>query len=484
MRRFALAGLVFCVLATVAIPSSASLPAQRGVTEPASERSGRTGNLIATVQSPQIPAFGGEAKREALVAAARASISAVLGRSGLARVRSIPELGAVAVRPARGQGLARARRELEADPAVGRVELERYRTLRYVPDDPALRAHDPRAPSDDVYQWNLRQEGFGRAWERTQGRRAKLAVIDTGIDGDHFDLASRIVYSRGYDYAECGGALEPPCTGPLHDEVGHGTHVAGLACGVGNNGQGLAGAAFRCKLIVEKASDSDALDDSLVAKSITDATNHGADVINMSFGGAGGSGVIDDALDYAYRRDVVLVAAASNNDTTYQGTPASHLQPNGSGGRLRSGKGLVVTAAGHNDRRAWFGPGRGTGISLAAYGSASAACAIRSDCGVFSTFPDNLTTIDTGDPIHGAPPCGNCRVSFGGLDDFAYLEGTSMATPQVAGAAALIRSKRPRMDNVRVLRIIKRTASADRFTNSLGWGILNAGRAVRIAARR
>ena len=181
---------------------------------------------------------------------------------------------------------------------------------------------------------------------------------------------------------------------------------------------------------------------------------------------------------------MVLVAAASNNDTIHQGTPASHLQPNGSGRRLRSGKGLVVTAAGHNDRRAWFGPGRGTGISLAAYGSASFACAIRSDCGIFSTFPANLTTIEAGDPVHGAPPCGNCRVGFQGSNDFAYLEGTSMAAPQVAGAAALIRSKRPRIDNHRVLRIIKRTASGDRFTSSLGWGILKAGRAVRVAARR
>lgn len=483
MRRFALGGLVFCVSAAVAIPGEAS-PTAPGGTARTGERSGRTGNLVVTVRSPQITALPGEAKRKALMAVARGRISAVLDRSGLTRVRSIPELGAVAIRPAPGQSLARARRELEADPAVRRVELERYRTLRDLPNDPALRARDPRAPSDDFYQWNLRQERFGSAWERTRGRRAKLAVIDTGIDGAHFDLAGRIVYSRGYDYADCGGALEPACTGPKHDEVGHGTHVAGLACGAGHNGQGLAGGAFRCKLIVEKASDNETLDDSLVAKSITDATNHGADVINMSFGGPGASGVINDALDYAYRRDVVLVAAASNNDTTHQGTPASHLQPNGSGDRLRSGKGLVVTAAGHNDRRAWFGPGRGSGISLAAYGSASVACAIRSDCGIFSTFPGNPTTIEMGNPVQGEPPCGNCRVGFQGSDDFAYLEGTSMATPQVAGAAALIRSKRPRIDNARVLRIIKRTASADRFTNSLGWGILNAGRAVRVAARR
>ncbi len=419
----------------------------------------------------------GETGARTLLDAARGRISAVLDRSRALPVRSIPELGAVAVRPAAGQSLARARRELEADPAVRRVELERYRTLRYLPlpDDPALTMHDSRAPSNRVYQWNLRQERFGRAWKRTRGRRAKLAVIDTGIDGEHFDLAERIVYSKGYDYADCGGVAQPQCTGPEYDEVGHGTHVAGLACGAGNNGQGVAGAAFRCKLLIEKASDAFSLEDSVIARSITDATNHGADVINMSFGGPGGSGVIDRALDYAYRHDVVLVATASNDDTTHQGTPASHLQPNGTGDRLGSGKGLVVTAAGHNDRRAWFRPGHGTGISLAAYGSASAACQIRPDCGIFSTFPDNLTLIET--------ECGACRASFQGSDDFAYMEGTSMAAPQVAGAAALIRSKRPGMDNTRVLRIIKRTANGRHFRNSLGWGILNAGRALARAAR-
>ena len=483
MRRLGVAGLVFCALVGVAIPSEASPPAQPAGAPPAADRSGRTGNLIAWVRSPPIAVPGQAAKRGALLDAVRRRVSAVLDRSGLSRARSIPELGAVAVGPAPGQGLARARRELEADPAVRRVELERYRTLRYLPDDPALSSRDPRAPSSDFYQWNLRRERFGRAWRRTRGTRARLAVIDTGVDGEHVDLGWRIVYSKGYDYDGCGGTLEPDCTGPRYDEVGHGTHVAGQACGAGNNGHGVAGAAFRCKLIVEKASDSQSLDDSLVAKSIVDAANHRADVISMSFGGPGASGIIKDALDYAYRRDVVLVAAASNGDTDHQGMPARYLQPNGTGDRIRSGKGLVVTAAGHNRRRAWFRPGYGTGVSLAAYGSASAACVIRTDCGIFSTFPDNPTTIELGDPIQGEPPCGNCRASFRGSNDFAYLEGTSMATPQVAGAAALLRSKRPGMDNARVLRIIKRTASGRRFSNALGWGILNAGRAVRIAAR-
>jgi serine protease len=203
----------------------------------------------------------------------------------------------------------------------------------------------------------------------------------------------------------------------------------------------------------------------------------------MSFGGGQQSATIDHALDFAYEHNVVLVAAASNNHDINQGDPASHLQPTGTGDDIHSGKGLVVTAAGHNGRPAWFRPGHGTGISLAAYGSASGRCRSHSDCGIFSTFPSNDTLIEEGSIIDGEPGCGSCRTTFGGSDDFAYLEGTSMATPQVAAAAALIRSKRPHMKNTEVMRIIKRTASKSHFSDGLGWGILNAGRAVKRAAR-
>ena len=250
MRRLGVAGLVFCALAAVAIPSAASPPAQPAPAPPAADRSGRTGNLIAMVRSPRIVAPAGEAMREALLDAARGRIEAVLDRSGLPRVRSIPELGAVAVRPAPGQGLARARRELEADPAVRRVELERYRTLRYLPDDPALTRRDARAPSNDFYQWNLRQERFRKAWKRTRGRRAKLAVIDTGIDGGHFDLAAA---DRLFEGLRLRRLRWRPRSRPAR---GRGTTRSGTArtspgwpAGRATTATGSAGAAFKCKLI-------------------------------------------------------------------------------------------------------------------------------------------------------------------------------------------------------------------------------------------
>src|SRR5688572_9031418 len=113
MRRLRLAGLVLCALAAVTVPSAAA-PAPQGAAPPAPEGLGRTGNLIALMRSPRILAPAGEALGKARLDVARGRISVVLDRSGLPRVRSIPELGAVAVRPAPGQSLARARRDLEA----------------------------------------------------------------------------------------------------------------------------------------------------------------------------------------------------------------------------------------------------------------------------------------------------------------------------------------------------------------------------------
>src|SRR4029453_7175654 len=98
---------------------------------------------------------------------------------------------------------------------------------------------------------------------------------------------------------------------------------------------------FACGLIVEKSD----LTDASIADSIVDATKRGADVINMSFGGPGNSKVIEDAVEFAWTRDVILVAAASNEDSKRQGIPAELLQPNGTGPKLEKGKGLVVTAA-------------------------------------------------------------------------------------------------------------------------------------------
>ena len=174
-----------------------------------------------------------------------------------------------------------------------------------------------------------------------------------------------------------------------------------------------------------------------------------------------------------------MVAAADNDDTDQdgnptesQGIPADYLQPVGSGPDIKRGTGLVVTAAQYDGSRAWFGPGLGTGISMAAFGSAGEGMR-----GIFSSFPTGVTEIET------LEFCGICRGDLGGDERFGYLEGTSMATPQVSGAAALIRSARPKLSATKVIGLLKRTATSQGqgFTNELGWGILNANRAVKAA---
>lgn len=393
-------------------------------------------------------------------------ISALVGSERFRAADRLPAFGAVAIEPDRGEDLASLRSRLERDPRVATVEIEfRRQLLRrrrpLTPNDPALLPSDPIAPAGAPRQWNLLNENFRRAWRFNRGGRTKLAIIDSGIDAGNPDLAPRLTAVVDQDRFS---------NRPGFDDYGHGTHVAGLACANGNDGVGMVGAAFRCQLISERTD----LSDSSIASSIYDATNRGARVISMSLGGPGGSAILESALDYAYSKDVVLVAAAANDpDASDQGEPASYLQPSGSGPILGGGKGLVVTAAQFDGTRASFG-GRGSQISIAAYGEAGG-----SSPGIFSRFPSNSTELEEGTLIPPTSGC-ECRTTFGGDSRFAYIEGTSMATPQVAGAAALLRSFRPDLSALRVRTVLEKTAGGHgTWSPELGWGILNAGRALR-----
>lgn len=402
-------------------------------------------------------------------AAASASRAAVLDRlgdaaaeAGLGLERTVPEVGLGTIDLPPGESVG----ELRADLAAGGVEAIVEPNVRLelrAAADPALTTADPDAPNGDIFQWNLRRSGFVRAWTRSDGSRASVAVIDTGSEAAHPDLGPAIAHAFDHDSTLLHGGAD-------RDENGHGTHVAGLACGEGGNGYGIAGGGYGCELLVYKTD----LTVASIAESIVDASEREVDVINMSFGGDEESKALERAVKLAAERDVVLVAAASNEDTTDQGFPASYLQPPGSAPNLDRGTGLVVTAAQYDGARAWFAPGRGNGISLAAYGSAG-----PQNRGIFSSFPEATTELET------VELCATCRGALQGDSRFAYLEGTSMATPQVSGAAALIRSRRPRMRAARVIRLLKLHASRqDGFSTELGWGVLNANGALRAALKK
>jgi subtilisin family serine protease len=126
--------------------------------------------------------------------------------------------------------------------------------------------------------------------------------------------------------------------------------------------------------------------------------------------------------------------------------------------------------------------GHGTGVSVAAYGDSSALPGSGHPNGlpgIFSTWPANTTSRESTCPA----PCP--RTSFGGDDRFGYLFGTSMATPQVSGLVALIRSANPGMAPSQVIRTIKLTASnGGKWSDPLGWGVIDAGKAVAVAGGR
>jgi subtilisin family serine protease len=398
------------------------------------------------------------------VAAARATAGAVIARHELRRAGPVvPEVGVLTVRPAPGETLTELRARLGADPRVAGVEREHRHTARFVPNDPAMTQPDPNA-GGQPFQWYLHRQGFPLAWDLNRGTGALVGVIDSGIDSNHPELAGKVALVRDLDGTTQG-------TG---DEVGHGTHVGGLACGAGDNAAGVVGAGFDCRLILEK---SDLTSSSVIA-ALVDAARSGAVVINMSFGGGRLSDGERRALNYALRHDVVLIAAAADSPIPEQGHPAKDLQPTGTAHKLDVGRGLVVTAADMSGKRASFA-GRGSQISLAAFGDTGPGSGAP---GLFSTFPANMTQIESGGSNPLAPPCPVCRTTFNGDNRYGYLSGTAMAAPQVAGAIALVRSANPKLGRISVVRLMKETAlRSGGWSTELGWGILNAHAAVQRA---
>ena len=434
MRPVALPACALALAVAFAAPASASES---------------TGRLLVSLQPGAVPTA---------VAAARDAVR-------------VPEIGLVTVRPRAGESLRALTRRLRADPRVRVVQREQRATPRAQPNDPALT--DPETavgtPAGTPVQWWPQRIGLFDAWDVARGAGALVAVIDSGIDGGHPDLSPKVRDTLDVD--PTGGV-----GGPLVDEAGHGSHVASLACAAIDNGIGIVGAGGDCGLLVAKTDFSDGS----VAQAIVDAADRGAEAITMSFGTDGRRDppqAIVDAINYAAERNAVLVAAAADVDTEEQGDPANILQPTGTGADLETNLGLSVTAATFYDRRASFA-GRGSQISLAAYGAFERGQGPR---GLLGAFPPTETDFERGDiGPPPTPPC-RCRTTFRGDQRYAYLQGTSMATAIVAGVAALVRDLNPDLRGSEVVRLLKETARrapGSGWNEDLGWGIVDAGAAV------
>ncbi len=278
-----------------------------------------------------------------------------------------------------------------------------------------------------------------------------IAVIDTGADLAAPDIGTKAPTT----YSVVGAGRD------VRDTVGHGTFVAALAAGSDTNGDGIAGFGGSAKLMVVQASRSQtAFTDFDEAAAIVWAIDHGARILNLSLGGPDTSTTERDAIAYAVKHGALVVTAVGNehaedNPVEY---PAALVQPVGSNGR--GGTGLSVGASDETGARADFSS-TGSHLSLVAPGT-------RVLSAISST----------------APNTGYARVAVPGAAAgiYAFGSGTSFATPEVAGAAALVWAANPQLTAQQVAQILKDTASNHGVWNdATGYGVLDAAAAVSAA---
>jgi serine protease len=473
MRRVA---FTISALAAIGLAASVSHSAARAASSDATSGTPlTTGRALIHVRTPAIPtgdSAAADAERSRRLGRSNELLDAVARRNGIPIAARSAGGGLIAT-DLDGGSIDRLRQRLAGDPLVESVGPEPAYRLMFTPNDPAFNSRDPHAPADDFAQWNLLGYGGQRAWDMARGNGGEVAILDTGVDVTHPDLAPRISGT-----VNCGGSS---CVGgSVTDTKGHGTHVAGLACATANNSYGISSVGFGCSIYAVKlgfALLGDGITETSIVNGIRAAADHGVDAINMSFGCGAADSSLKAAIDYAWARGAVPVAAADNNpdpatdpQCTYPDYPAQYVQADGSGPNLNAGEGLVVTSASHSGLRSSFAQ-KTAGVSVAAFGSAT-DLGSGGQQGILSTWPAGSVEFDSL----------GVRTSVNGDNRFAYLSGTSMSAPQVSGLVALMRSAKPGLTPAKIIRLIKLTASnCGHYGGGVGWGVIRADRAVGAA---
>ena len=398
----------------------------------------------------------GWATRRALVQSAHAP--------GAATVANAAGFHVPAALAARRETLLRAKR-LRADPDVRSADLNRVLRATAVPNDPGYR----------LQRWHYEMIGLPAAWDVTRGRvDVVVAVVDTGIVRSHPDLTGQLV--AGYDFVrdagnEDGDGLDadPEDPGCVLDggSVFHGTHVAGTVAAATGNAQGVAGVGWNVRVMPLRALDGCAGSGSSydIAQAVRYAAGlpndsgrvpaQAADVINLSLGvlaecDAGSQALFADVRE----RGVVVVAAAGNESTSQRSHPAAC--PNV----------IAVSALDSRGERAAY-TNFGSWVDVAAPGGD-----LRFDMQGDGQLDGVYSTHATGGGANRQPT-------------YRLLQGTSMATPHVAGVIALMRSVDPALGAATIDTMLEQgrltrdigTAGRD----DLGVGLIDAFAAVRAA---
>ena len=318
---------------------------------------------------------------------------------------------------------------LTSDPAVAEVTLDYIRTSTATPNDPFYGDLSGDSVPEQEYLSTVRMPD---AWDRSKGSLTPVvAVIDTGVNGQHPDLTGRTMSGMNFVPTTPVGIA----TGAASDDNGHGSMVAGIIAAETNNAEGIAGVAWTAKVMPVKVLDADGRgSDSNDIKGIDWAVSHGAKIINLSLGGPDDSPALHDAVKNAVSKGVFVVVAAGNSGSDEAEYPAAYPEAFAVG--ATDGQGAVTDFSTHGD---W--------VDMAAPG-----------WGIWST--DRFGSYDFGD-------------------------GTSFAAPVVSGVAVLLRTQNPTWTPAQIaarLRSTARDAGPRGIDPFYGAGVLDAGNALGAGA--
>jgi serine protease len=315
----------------------------------------------------------------------------------------------------------------------------------------------PGFPNDPLYkkQWHMRQIGMPEAWKLADGNGITVAVLDTGVAYEDYENFKLLEDLKGIEFVDGWDFVGNDAH--ANDDHAHGSHVTGTIAQVTNNGIGVAGVARNVKIMPLKVlSGSGSGSVAGIADAIRYAADKGAKVMNMSLGGAFPSRVLKKAVEYAHAKGVTVICAAGNESRNKVGYPAAY-------------PGAVAVSATQTDEDITFYSNTGKDIDIAAPGGNtrdSSGGRNNPDGGVLQN------TIATNQP---------------GKGEYAAYMGTSMASPHVAGVAALVVGEGVTHPD-KVEKLLKETArkpaNGKKFTaERYGAGIVDAPAAV-IAAKQ
>ncbi|MCD6291755.1 MAG: S8 family serine peptidase [Anaerolineae bacterium] len=349
----------------------------------------------------------------------REAVAQILSDTDGEVIAMMPQLR-MAVLRIKGMKMKQAIRHIAAHYDVEYVEPDYIGHPVWDPNDPAYTSGQ---------QWALGKIQASQAWDIARGKDVVVAVLDTGVDVNHPELQGQFL--PGYSYTTDNDDVSDVC--------GHGTHVAGIIAANTNNGVGIAGVAPEAKILPVKVMDRYQPDTgcygtySDFARGIIYAVDHGAKIINMSFGGTAYSYSLHDAVAYAANHGVLMVAAAGNNNSDTPFYPAAYDEV------------MAVAGTDNNDAR-YSRSDFGDWIDIAAPATS-----------IYSLYTDGTNST------------------------YAYMSGTSMAAPHVTGVAALLLAQDPNRTADDLKSILE--SSADDLGDPgkdpyFGYGRVNAYRAL------